>query len=171
MGRVTWPGHWSLLYLGQNIFSSLSFLSGEGHLSCCPVPQDLTSPISPNMFCFQIRLFRNKKRNFESDQINLSKSQNFYFSKESIESLPKLDSYERIYNWLSHTDNEDQNTCYSEDSDLASNFNISEESYETEIRSRSKMFLPHKLNLSHKSCQTKQKTKHYSNYLTSTTLV
>ena len=117
-------------------------------------------------------MFKNKKKKFESDQKNLSKTQNFSFSKESVESLPKLDSYERIYNWLSHRDNEDQNTCYSEDSDLASNFNISEESYETEIRSRSKMFIPFKLNQSHKIFASKeQKTKHYSNYLTSTTLV
>ena len=124
------------------------------------------------MFCFQLSLFKNKKKKFESDQKNLSKTQNFSFSKESVESLPKLDSYERIYNWLSHRDNEDQNTCYSEDSDLASNFNISEESYETEIRSRSKMFIPFKRNQSHKSFESKQqKTKHYSNYLTSTTLV
>ena len=84
----------------------------------------------------------------KKDKEEASKDKSFMFqavTKESVESLPKLDSYERIYNWLSHSENEDQNSSYSEESDIASNFNTSEEGYELEIRDKSKSFHPLKI--------------------------
>ena len=85
------------------------------------------------MFCFHFSLLRSKKKQMKIEQEESSfVPQHFYLTTKSVESLPKLDSYERIYNWLCHSDNQDQNISYSEESDF--NENISEEEYEEEVR-------------------------------------
>ena len=83
------------------------------------------------MSCFPLPGWLNKKMNKDKqDCEDLAKTKSKYLSrnkmKESIESLPKQDLFEKIYHWLENNENVPENSTYDEASE-ASSCNGSEE--------------------------------------------